>query len=83
MAELRLGVLGGTFNPIHLGHLVFADSCRERLALDRVLFVPAGAPPHKAASGVASALHRYTMVSLAVAGDPTFVVSSVETESPA
>ena len=42
MAERRLGILGGTFNPIHLGHLVLADAFRERLALDRVLFIPAG-----------------------------------------
>lgn len=82
MAELRLGVLGGTFNPIHLGHLVFAESFRERLALDRVLFVPAGAPPHKDVRGVASPLHRYAMVSLAVAGHPAFAASSVETARP-
>lgn len=78
MAELRVGILGGTFNPIHLGHLVFAESFRERLALDRVLFVPAAMPPHKAARGVIAALHRYTMVSLAVAGHSAFAASSVE-----
>ena len=78
MAELRVGILGGTFNPIHLGHLVFAESLRERLALDRVLFVPAAMPPHKDARGVIAALHRYTMVSLAVAGHPGFAASSIE-----
>lgn len=82
MAELRFGVLGGTFNPIHVGHLVFAESFRERLALDRVLLVPAAAPPHKAASGLASALDRYTMVSLAVAGNPALVASPLELERP-
>jgi nicotinate-nucleotide adenylyltransferase len=76
----RIGILGGTFNPVHLGHLVLAESFRERLALDRVLFVPAGQPPHKAAPDVAPALHRYAMVSLAVAGHPAFAVSSVEIE---
>ena len=70
MAEWRLGILGGTFNPIHLGHLVLAEAFRERLALDRVLFVPAGTPPHKPPGGLVPALHRYAMVSLAVAGRP-------------
>lgn len=80
MAEWRLGILGGTFNPIHLGHLVFAESFRERLGLDRVLFVPAGTPPHKSGVGIAAALHRYAMVSLAVAGHPAFVACPVELE---
>ena len=82
MAEFRLGIFGGTFNPIHLGHLVFAESLRERLALDRVAFVPAGVPPHKEARGMASALHRYAMVSLAIAGHPAFAASSIELERP-
>jgi nicotinate-nucleotide adenylyltransferase len=82
MAELRLGVLGGTFNPIHVGHLVFAESFRERLALDRVLFVPAGTPPHKPARGVAPAIDRYAMVSLAVAGHPAFAASATEVARP-
>jgi nicotinate-nucleotide adenylyltransferase len=82
MAELRLGILGGTFNPIHLGHLVLAESFRERLALDRVLFLPAGTPPHKAAPGIAPALHRYAMVALAVAGHPGFAASDVEVRRP-
>ena len=80
MAEWRLGILGGTFNPIHLGHLVLAEAFRERLALDRVLFVPVGIPPHKPPRGLVSALHRYAMVSLAVAGHPGFVASPVELE---
>jgi nicotinate-nucleotide adenylyltransferase len=80
MAEWRLGILGGTFNPIHLGHLVLAEAFRERLALDRVLFVPVGTPPHKPPQGLVAALHRYAMVSLAVAGHPGFVASAVEVE---
>jgi nicotinate-nucleotide adenylyltransferase len=80
MAEWRLGILGGTFNPIHLGHLVLAEAFRERLALDRVLFVPVGTPPHKPSQGLVSALHRYAMVSLAVAGHPGFVACPVEVE---
>jgi len=82
MAESRLGILGGTFNPIHLGHLVLAESFRERLALDHVLFVPAGTPPHKAARGIAPALDRYAMATLAIAGHPAFAVSDVEVRRP-
>jgi nicotinate-nucleotide adenylyltransferase len=82
MAESRLGILGGTFNPIHLGHLVLAEALRDRLALDRVLFVPAGTPPHKPAGGLVAGLHRYAMVSLAVAGHPAFVACPVEVERP-
>jgi len=80
MAEWRLGILGGTFNPIHLGHLVLAEAFRERLGLDRVLFIPAGTPPHKPRGGLVSGLHRYAMVSLAVAGHPGFVASPIEIE---
>jgi len=80
MAEWRLGILGGTFNPIHLGHLVLAEAFRERLGLDRVLFVPAGAPPHKPSGGLVPALHRYAMVTLAVAGHPGFVACPIEIE---
>lgn len=80
MAEWRLGILGGTFNPIHLGHLVLAEAFRERLALDRVLFVPAASPPHKPPVGLVPALHRYAMVSLAVAGHPGFVACPTELE---
>lgn len=80
MAEWRLGILGGTFNPIHLGHLVLAEAFREGLGLDRVLFVPAGTPPHKPPGGLVPALHRYAMVSLAVAGHPGFVACPVEVE---
>lgn len=82
MAELRLGIFGGTFNPVHLGHLVLAESFREQLALDLVLFVPAGVPPHKGPREIASPLHRYAMVSLAVAGHPGFAVSDVELRRP-
>lgn len=78
MAEARVGVLGGTFNPVHLGHLLIAEEFRERLGLDRVLFVPAASPPHKRDRRLADPLHRYAMVALAVAGDPAFTVSDLE-----
>lgn len=82
MAGLRVGALGGTFNPIHLGHLLIAEEFRERLALDRVLFIPAASPPHKGGRRLAEPHHRYTMVALAVAGHPAFVVSDLELRRP-
>lgn len=74
----RVGVFGGSFNPIHLGHLLLADEILERLALDQVLFVPAGRPPHKPAGDLAPASHRYAMTKLAIQGHPRFSVSDLE-----
>lgn len=74
----RTAVLGGSFNPIHYGHLLLADDVAERLELDRVLFVPAARPPHKPNADLAPAADRYAMVELAVAGHPKFLVSDVE-----
>ncbi len=78
---MRLGLLGGTFDPIHLGHLILAESCREVCGLDRVWFVVAGAPPHKPGERTAVA-DRLEMVRLAVAGHPAFEVSDLETRRP-
>ena len=78
----RLGVFGGTFDPPHLGHLALAECAREQLRLDRVLFVPAGRPPHKRASGASSARARLAMTRLAVRGNPAFAVSTLETARP-
>jgi nicotinate-nucleotide adenylyltransferase len=75
--SLRLGVFGGTFDPVHLGHLAGAEQARDHLRLDRVLFIPARVPPHKAAA-VANADHRFRMTSLAVLDNPGFEVSDVE-----
>jgi nicotinate-nucleotide adenylyltransferase len=74
----RTAVFGGSFNPIHYGHLLLADEVVEALALDRVLFVPAAVPPHKSPAYLAPAEDRYEMVKLATAGHPTFAVSDVE-----
>lgn len=74
---MRLGVFGGTFDPIHFGHLRAAENALEGLALDRVAFVPAGTPPHRA-EPLSSALDRYAMTALATAGHPRFAVSDVE-----
>jgi len=77
-----VGMLGGTFDPIHLGHLAVADEAREVLGLERVLFVPAGMPPHKAGRPITPAPDRLAMVELAIAGNPAFAVSSIELERP-
>jgi nicotinate-nucleotide adenylyltransferase len=79
----RLGILGGTFDPIHHGHLVAAEEASYQLALDRVLFVPAGAPPHKPARPISPASHRLRIVELAIAGKPHFAVSRVDIDRPA
>jgi nicotinate-nucleotide adenylyltransferase len=73
-----VGVFGGSFNPIHFGHLLLADEICEALRLDRVLFVPAAVPPHKPAAELASADHRYHMTALAVREHPRFAVSDIE-----
>jgi nicotinate-nucleotide adenylyltransferase len=72
-----MGVLGGTFDPIHLGHLRAAENAREALGLDQVAFVPARVPPHRAAPA-APVLDRFVMVALATAGRPEFVPSDAE-----
>jgi nicotinate-nucleotide adenylyltransferase len=78
---MRLGLYGGTFDPIHLGHLILAETCREACGLDRVWFVVAGAPPHKP-GGRTEVNHRLEMVRLAVAGNPSFEVSEIEARRP-
>jgi nicotinate-nucleotide adenylyltransferase len=78
----RLGILGGTFDPIHHGHLLAAEEACHQLALDRVLFVPAGLPPHKPARPISSADHRVHMVELAITGKPHFALSRVDVDRP-
>ncbi len=77
---MRVGLFGGTFNPIHLGHLRSAEEVRETFALDRVYFIPAAQPPHKGGEDLAPAPHRLRMVELAVADNPCFAASAVELE---
>jgi nicotinate-nucleotide adenylyltransferase len=74
----RLGILGGTFNPIHLGHLAAAEEVRDRLKLDKVMFIPSFLPPHKSEEDMPSAVQRQEMVRLAITGNPHFTVSDVE-----
>lgn len=75
---MRLGILGGTFNPIHLGHLVLAETAREQFALDQVWFVPTATPPHKLARALADGRHRLAMVRLAVRGHRAFRACDLE-----
>jgi nicotinate-nucleotide adenylyltransferase len=75
---MRVGILGGSFNPIHLGHLRAAEEVREALKLDLVYFVPAALPPHKPPDGLAPPEHRLAMVRLATKGNRYFMVSDVE-----
>lgn len=74
----RIGLLGGTFNPIHAGHLIVAEETLEALHLDKVVFIPCFLPPHKDDRTVASARHRLQMVRLAVKGNPRFTFSDLE-----
>ena len=77
---MKLGIFGGTFDPIHAGHLIIAQEARVRLGLGRVVLVPTGQPWMKSAQPVSSAAHRLAMTRLAVAGDPGFSVSSLEVD---
>ncbi|HLZ68565.1 MAG TPA: nicotinate-nucleotide adenylyltransferase [Dehalococcoidia bacterium] len=78
--RLQIGVLGGTFDPIHLAHLRLAEEAREQLGLQRVLFVPAPRPWRKSGRRITPIAHRLAMVRLALAGNPAFDVSTVELE---
>jgi nicotinate-nucleotide adenylyltransferase len=74
----KIGVFGGTFDPVHIGHLVAAQIAAEDAGLDLVVFVPAGTPPHKTEQPVTASRHRLEMVRRAVAGNPVFSVSDWE-----
>ncbi len=78
----RTAVFGGSFNPVHYGHLLLADEVLDALGLDRVLFVPAAQPPHKPNAQLAPAQDRHAMVQLAIAGHPKFAVSDLELRRP-
>lgn len=79
---MRIGIMGGTFDPIHLGHLRAAEEIYWAFDLDKIIFIPSSRPPHKDEDKVAPALHRYEMVSLATIFTPYFSVSSIEIDRP-
>src|SRR5262249_2907331 len=77
---MRVGVFGGTFDPVHLGHLILAEQCREQGALDRVLFLPAARPPHKQERELTAFDRRVEMLALALAGHTAFAIDELEKE---
>jgi len=79
---MRIGIMGGTFDPIHLGHLVTAEAARHQFSLEQVLFVPSGQPPHKLGRQVTGAEHRYLMTFLAIASNPDFQIARLEIDRP-
>jgi nicotinate-nucleotide adenylyltransferase len=79
---MRVGILGGTFNPPHIGHLICAQEALLQLNLDRVVWIPAGLPPHKPVEDEPGAAHRLELCRRAVADDPRFEVSDVEVRRP-
>jgi nicotinate-nucleotide adenylyltransferase len=77
-----IGIMGGTFDPIHLGHLAVAEESREALGLERILFVPAGVPPHKLHAAISAADDRLAMVDLAIAGNGAFASRRTDLDRP-
>ncbi|MGE3808156.1 MAG: nicotinate-nucleotide adenylyltransferase [Gemmataceae bacterium] len=78
----KIGILGGTFDPVHLGHLITAEQAREQAALDQVWFVPASRPPHKTDRDISPIERRIDMLELALAGQPAFRIDPLEKERP-
>jgi nicotinate-nucleotide adenylyltransferase len=77
---MRLGIFGGSFDPVHFGHLLLAECCREQCRLDAVWFLPAAVPPHKQDRELTPAAQRIEMLELAIAGNPAFSVCRYETD---
>ncbi len=75
----RIGILGGTFNPVHLGHLALARGAVKAFGLEKVLFIPSAKPPHKKPGALAPVKHRMAMLKLAIKGKPGFEISDIET----
>jgi len=74
----KIGILGGTFNPIHLGHLILAEQLAEKYGLDEIIFIPSSSPPHKNNKKVSSAKDRFKMTGLAIEDNPLFSISDIE-----
>src|SRR5262245_39856458 len=79
---MRIGIFGGTFDPIHMGHLILAEQCRTQAALDEVRFMPAASPPHKTSAVLTRFEQRCEMIELAIAGHPSFKVERIEKDLP-
>lgn len=78
----RIGIMGGTFDPLHMAHLIAAEEAMNAFDLDRVIFMPAGDPPHKSEDPVSDAEHRYAMTLIGTAENAAFEVSRLEIERP-
>ena len=76
---MKIGILGGSFNPVHIGHLILADEVREKLGLEKIIFVPVALAPHKDNLDIAPAEERLKMLKLAIKGNRGFKVSDIET----
>ena len=79
---MRQGIFGGTFDPIHLGHLVLAEQCREQARLDQVLFIPSARPPHKQNQPLTPFDQRVEMLRLAISGQQAFRIEELEKDRP-
>src|SRR3954470_23749902 len=79
---MRLGIFGGSFDPVHLAHLIVAEQCREQARLDCVVFVPAARPPHKPDRVLTPLHHRVEMLTLAISGNPAFAIDELEKDRP-
>jgi nicotinate-nucleotide adenylyltransferase len=79
--RMKIGLFGGTFNPPHLGHLRSVEEVRAQFQLDKIVFIPAGYPPHKSEENVASAEDRYEMLRLTLEDNPHFEISDIEMEN--
>lgn len=79
---MKIGIFGGAFDPIHVGHLILAERCREDAGLDEVWFLPSYRPPHKAGHDLTRFEHRVEMTTLAITGQPKFRVEPIEKELP-
>ncbi|MFA6357043.1 MAG: nicotinate-nucleotide adenylyltransferase [Candidatus Omnitrophota bacterium] len=75
---MKVGILGGTFNPVHIGHLILAEEAREKLKLDKIIFIPTALPPHKDNLNIAAACDRLLMLKLAIKSNKFFSVSDIE-----
>jgi nicotinate-nucleotide adenylyltransferase len=79
---MRIGIFGGSFDPIHLGHLILVEQCRDQAKLDQVLLIPAPRPPHKVNKAAASFADRMEMLKLAIARQPAFQIDTCEADRP-
>jgi len=82
MSRRRAAIYGGTFDPVHNGHMTVARSVSQLFALDQLIFVPACAPPHKRGAGISPAFHRFAMLALATEDDASFRISTIELDEP-